>query len=87
MLRIGDYVTLKNVKNEEILCAEGILLEELTLTQKITAIDDFLFCIHLQRQYSASRELEEFLTINKYDEKSTVPKDPQIEKYYQALKV
>eukprot|EP01031_Cornospumella_fuschlensis_P042476 gene42476-51889_t len=45
---------------------------------------DSLFCIHLQRQYSAARELDEFLSTAKVDPKNIT--DPNIAKHYQALK-
>lgn len=85
MLRIGDYVTFKCVKHESLLCAEGILKEDLNVEENIKIFHDSLFCIHLQRQYSAARELDEFLKTNKIDPKS-MP-DPNTAKYYQALKV
>ena len=47
--------------------------------------DDSLFCIHLQKQYSAARELEEFLKSNKVDPKNIT--DVNMAKYFQALKV
>lgn len=83
ILRIGDYVTFKNVKHSTLLCAEGILLEDIIANDKVKVLDDCLFCIHLQRQYSAARELEEF---------SKAKKDNNVDeshnaKYFQALKV
>jgi hypothetical protein len=44
-----------------LLSAEGILSEDITVDDKVKVLDDCLFCIHLQRQYSAARELEDFL--------------------------
>ena len=83
ILRIGDYVTFKNIKHNSLLCAEGILLEDLIVDEHVKVLDDCLFCIHLQRQYSAARELEEFLASNK-DEGL---QDANAAKYYQALRV
>eukprot|EP01040_Poterioochromonas_malhamensis_P001446 gene1446-1534_t len=84
VLRIGDYVTFKNIKHNGLLCAEGILLEDLIIEENIKVFDDSLFCIHLQRQYSAARELEEFLRTNKIDPKNI--SDANLTKYFQALK-
>ena len=81
ILRIGDYVTFKNIKYSSLLCAEGILREDLTVDDQVKVLDDCLFCIHLQRQYSAARELEEFLASgNSLDDVNSM-------KYLQALKV
>ena len=85
MLRIGDFVTYKNIKHNGLLCAEGILREDLIVEENVRVFDDSLFCVHLQRQYSAARELEEFLKSNKVDVKNIT--DPNLVKYYQALKV
>lgn len=85
MLHIGDYILLKNLKFNSLLCAEGIFKEELTVDETAKNIDDSLFCVHLQRQYSAAREFEEFLKVNGTDLKSI--KDPNKLKYYHALKV
>lgn len=35
-LRIGDLVTFKNLKTEEVLGAEGILLEDLMISEDIS---------------------------------------------------
>ena len=60
-MKIGDLVTLKNLKTDGFLCAEGILLQDIVVSSDIGVFDDAIFCVHLKRQYSASRELEEFL--------------------------
>lgn len=83
ILRIGDYVTFKNVKHSSLLCAEGILLEDLIVDEHVRVLDDCLFCVHLQRQYSAARELEDFIASTKNNSES----DANSAKYYQALKV
>ena len=83
ILRIGDYVTFKNVKHSTLLCAEGILLEDIIANDHVKVLDDCLFCIHLQRQYSAARELEEFMKSKKDDSVD----DAHAAKYFQALKV
>ncbi|RYH07258.1 hypothetical protein EON65_41960 [archaeon] len=59
--------------------------EDLSIEENMRVFHDSLFCIHLQRQYSAARELDEFLSTNKIDPKNIL--DPNIAKYYQALKV
>ncbi len=46
------------------LSAEGILSESLVVNDDLSLFDDYLFMIHLQRQYSASKELDEFLQSN-----------------------
>ena len=87
-LRIGDYITLKHVKKNETSCflsTEGIFSTDIVAVENIASLDDGIFCVHLQRQYSSARELEEFLTANKIDGKSI--QDPQLVKYYRALKV
>jgi hypothetical protein len=84
-LRIGDYITLKNIKHNGLLCAEGILQEDLVIEEIIRVFDDSLFCVHLQRQYSAARELEDFLKFNKVDVKNIT--EVSTAKYFQALKV
>ncbi len=85
VLRIGDYVTFKSVKHEGLLSAEGILKEDIYMEENINFFNDSLFCIHLQRQYSAARELDEFILSNRID--SRCIQDPNTAKYYQALKV
>ena len=84
-LRIGDYIAFKNVKFDCHLSAEGILLEDLIVDDNSRRIDDSLFCIHLQRQYSASRELEEFISAKQKN--SNQSDDLSAAKYFQALKV
>jgi len=84
ILRIGDYVTFKNIKyNNSMLCAEGILLEDVIVNENVKVLDDCLFCIHLQRQYSASKELEEFIA----SRDSSNSDDANAAKYYHALQV
>jgi hypothetical protein len=60
------------------------LLEDLIVEEHVTVFDDCIFAIHLQRQYSASRELEVFLRDNA-DMKGI--QDASTAKYLQALKV
>ena len=71
-LRIGDYVTFANGNLHGMLCAEGILVEQVILRGDITTLDDALYCVHLQRQYSAAREYEEFMA-SEHDEIRVCP--------------
>lgn len=59
-IRIGDYVTLKFLKNQSYLSAEGILIEEVGVSSSLRFFEEHLFQIYVQRQYSATNELEEF---------------------------
>jgi uncharacterized protein with PIN domain len=54
-------VTLKSLKLDGYLSADGILSSDLVISTHRSSFEDCLFCLHLQRQYSATRELEEFL--------------------------
>lgn len=83
-LRIGDYVLFKDVVRGLYLGAEGILLEDLVATDGIS-LQDSLFCVHLQRQYSASRDLLAFLSNYDMDEKRI--EDESGKKYLLALRV
>ena len=56
ILRIGDYVLFKDVARSLFLAAEGILRTDIECTNGVD-LNDSLFCVHLQRQYSASRDL------------------------------
>jgi hypothetical protein len=78
-LKIGDYVTFKSVKYDSFLTAEGILLEDLNISNG-GMFDDCIFCVHLQRQYSAARELNDFLSVGVPDKN-----DVSTMKYLQAL--
>ena len=82
VLRIGDYVTIKCVKWDSFLTAQGILNGDLCVSND-SSFDDTLFCVHLQRQYSAFREMNEFILSNNIDVKNI--KDPNQAKYYKAL--
>jgi hypothetical protein len=71
-LHIGDYITLKYVskglesteaRSERYLYAEGIILGDLSVSSNLALFDDFVFCVHLQRQYSAAREYFEFSSV------------------------
>lgn len=64
---------------------EGILLEELIGVDAISSLHDSVFCVHLQRQYSAARELNAFLEKYGMDVKN-ITEDSEL-KYLQALEV
>lgn len=84
-LKIGDYVVFNDASLGCFLSVEGILLEELVGVDVITSLHDAIFCIHLQRQYSAARELNAFLEKYSMDVKN-ITEDSEI-KYLQALEV
>ena len=66
-LHIGDYITLSDVKfegNSHYLYTEGILSEDLFVKSDSKPFDDMVFCVQLMRQYSASKELEDFLLLH-----------------------
>lgn len=62
ILRVGDYICLKDIKAKQSLCAEGILSDDLVVGELGGggSFDDHWFQVCLQRQYSAFVELEEF---------------------------
>lgn len=76
---------MKNLKIDKYVCAEGILFEDVAARDSLPSFEDALFCIHLQRQYSASRELEDFLTTYQIDIHNI--EDSSTSKFLQALKV
>ena len=63
---------------------EGILLEDLVATDGFN-LQESLFCVHLQRQYSASRDLNAFLELYDMDVKSI--EDEGAKKFLVALQV
>eukprot|EP01032_Pedospumella_encystans_P029966 gene29966-33821_t len=81
-LRIGDMVLFKEAVRGLYLGVEGILLEDLVATDGFN-LQDSLFCVHLQRQYSASRDLNAFLELYDMDIKSI--EDEGAKKYLIAL--
>jgi hypothetical protein len=58
-------------------------LEDIIANDGVKVLDDCLFAVHLQRQYSAARELEEFIKSNG----ALSSDDAHAAKYFQALKV
>lgn len=61
-VRIGDYITLKFLKHNTYLSAEGILVEDVFVSSSLKFFEENLFQIYTQRQYSATNELEEFMS-------------------------
>jgi hypothetical protein len=84
-LKIGDYVVFNDVQLGCYMSVEGILLEDLVGVEEIIALHDAIFCVHLQRQYSASRELLTFLEKYNGDVKN-ITEESEL-KYLQALEV
>ena len=84
-LKIGDFVYLRDVNLGCYLSVEGIISEDLVGVRTIKDLQDSLFCIHLQRQYSAYRELNVFLEGYGMD-KSKITDEGELS-YYQALEV
>ena len=68
-LKIGDYVILKHVKPiEGCLGTDGISNEEVILDKQVDEIEHSLWQIHVQNQYSAMKEYEEFYYLNMYEQ-------------------
>jgi hypothetical protein len=84
-LKIGDYVILKDVTLGCFLSVEGILNDDVFGVDSFSSIHDALFCVHLQRQYSAARELNAFLEQFAMDV-SNINDENEL-KYLQALEV
>jgi len=78
-LKIGDWITLKNSRIGSYISAEGILSDDLYATET----GDNIFAVHLMRQYSASRELEDFLQQQR--ENPDLMNDISSQKYKAAL--
>lgn len=76
---------LKDVARNSFLCAEGILSEDLSAYDNTDNLLDCIFCVHLQRQYSASRDLQAFLANYGNDVKKI--EDESAKKYLLALQV
>jgi hypothetical protein len=84
-LKIGDYVVLKDPSFNCFLAVEGILNDDVGGLETVKSIHDILFCVHLQRQYSASRELNAFLQKHNMDPANI--KDESELNYLKALEV
>ncbi len=81
-LRIGDYVSFKFPKHQAYLSAEGILDEDVYVSPLVSFFEEHVFQIYVQRQYSATNELEEFLEANGADVNLS---DPASSSYMEAL--
>ena len=84
-LKIGDLISLKSPKWECWLGTEGILLDNLSVTDLIDEYGDCIFAIHLQRQYSASRELDSFLETYANNMHDLPTADDSMKQYLKAL--
>lgn len=76
---------LKDVFRNCYLTTEGILNQEICVVEGTDNLLDALFCVHLQRQYSASRDLNAFLKQYENDVKKI--EDESAKKYLLALQV
>ncbi len=83
-LKIGDLVLLKDVVRGCTLSVEGILDDDMCGSKGLLSLHDSLFCVHLQRQYSASRDLNAFL--DSIGDVRNI-KDDSILRYLAALEV
>ena len=84
-LTIGDNIILKDVVKLGFLSVEGILLEDLFSVDNYKFLQDAVFSVHLQRQYSASRDLHAFLENYGMDARNI--EDEGAKRYLQALEV
>ena len=82
-LRIGDYIVIKSMKFDSFMVADGLLIDELQVCPRdsIECFEDSLFCIYLQRQYSAAREYDEYM-----ESIGTAKKETALDKVELALK-
>ena len=67
--------------------SEGILVEDMFVTEDLKLLDSCLFAVHLQRKYSAYKELQTYVRLNDIDVTNTNDQDPASVKYLQALLV
>ena len=81
-LKIGDYITLKVGVLNSYLGGEGIFVNDVFVDENISRFDDYVFCIHIQKQYNASKELSTFLSTYNVDEEE----DPKLQKYLVSLR-
>ena len=82
-IRVGDIVTLKFLKHASYLSAEGILVEDVFVSSALKCFEEHQFQIYVQRQYSATNELDEFL--NKIPVDATEVSDPGLRNHMEAL--
>eukprot|EP00600_Ochromonadales_sp_CCMP1393_P007371 CAMPEP_0174957928 /NCGR_PEP_ID=MMETSP0004_2-20121128/2340_1 /TAXON_ID=420556 /ORGANISM="Ochromonas sp., Strain CCMP1393" /LENGTH=327 /DNA_ID=CAMNT_0016206083 /DNA_START=25 /DNA_END=1005 /DNA_ORIENTATION=- len=60
-VRVGDIVTLKYLQHQSFLSCEGILVEDVYVSSSVKFFEEHQFQIYVQRQYSATNELEDFM--------------------------
>ena len=82
-IRVGDILTLKFLKHASYLSAEGILVEDVFVSSALKCFEEHQFQIYVQRQYSATNELDEFL--NKIPVDATEVSDPGLRNHMEAL--
>lgn len=75
------------MKHDGFLSAEGILLEDVVVNGSLATISDSTFCVHLQRQYSALTELNEFMNLYHFGDQGPPQENSSTAKYLHALKV
>jgi hypothetical protein len=78
-IRVGDIISLKYFKHQAFLSSEGIIVEDVGVSPSLKFFDDNIFQIYVQRQYSATNELEEFSKAG-HD-----PDDPAARNHVEAL--
>ena len=82
-LKVGTYVTLKSMKYSSYMSAEGILDETVYVSGNLSNFAENLFQVCIQLQYSASKELEDF--ISNYGGNISNIEDTATRKYFDAL--
>lgn len=83
-IRIGDYVTLKYLKRQAYLNAEGIIVLDVDVSSSLKYFEEHLFQIYVQKQYSATNELDQFTDINAVQLEEEV-QDKAIKNHFEAL--
>lgn len=81
--RIGDHITLRCPKHGVYMSSEGILLEDFGASKDPFSFEDHVFQIFIQRQYSATNEVEDFLDFFEGDVSRI--QDASVRKHYDAL--
>jgi hypothetical protein len=76
-LCIGDYITLKNPRYEGSLMAYGFLDDKSYLESSIDAFENCIFQICIANQYSAAKELNEFLEREGLDYKQLLQEEEE----------
>lgn len=72
-LKIGDYIILKHAKPiEGCLGTDGLSGDEVILTKDVDDIEHCVWQIHVQNQYSAMKEYEDFYYLQMYEQHGTM---------------